>query len=307
MRRGDPRVALEARPGGGASAAASLSPSHPRSGLELAYRELCEARLILVSLAISCAFVLFFTVAGPGSDLLADPLQRAAYFGLIGALSWPLGHCTAMALLYCLRRCRTVHLVLASMAAGLYIAANIATVAYALDRLMRPHGPPPPGWPLFYLRAAVASVVHFGLIHYLAVQLAKLRPQPERRSETTRSPVIESTLTGRFLDRLPEEVGRDVVYLKVNGHYINVITTAGSAAVLLRLADAIAELGDLGLQVHRSFWVANRHVTGVFRREGRTVVQVTGGMEVPVSRTFLAAVRKLADDKGSSIPGQRSA
>ena len=307
MKRGGPRVAFAARPGGESAAAASSSFSDPRSAREFAYRELCEARLILVSLAISCVFVLFFTVAGPGSDLLTDPLRRAAYFGLISALSWPLGHCTAMAMLYCLRRCRTVHLVLASLAAGLYVAATIATVAYALDRLMRPDGPPPPGWPLFYVRAAVASVVHFGLIHYLAVQLAKLRALPEGRSETTRSPVIESTLSGRFLDRLPEEVGRDVVYLKVNGHYINVLTTAGSAAVLMRLADAVAELGDLGLQVHRSFWVAKRHVTGVFRREGRTVVQVTGGTEVPVSRTFLAAVRKLAGDKRSGIPRPRSA
>ena len=307
MKRGDPRVAFADKPGRTSTAAASLSSSRPRSGLELAYRELCEARLILVSLAISCAFVLFFTVAGPGSDLLTDPLQRAAYFGLICALAWPLGHCTAMALLYCLRRCRPVHLVLASLAAGLYVAANIATVAYALDRLMRPHGPPPPAWPLFYVRAAVASVVHFGLIHYLAVQLAKLRQLPEQRSETNRSPVIESVPSGRFLDRLPEEVGRDVVYLTVNGHYINVVTTAGSAAVLMRLADAVAELGDLGLQVHRSFWVANRHVTEVVRREGRTVLQVTGGTEVPVSRTFLAAVRKLAEDKGNGIPRQRPA
>ncbi len=300
-------MAFVARSGGASTAAASSSSSHPRSGLEFAYRELCEARLLLVSLAISCAFVLFFTVAGPGSDLLADPLQRTAYFGLIGALAWPLGHCTAMALLYCLRRGRPVHLALASLAAGLYVAANIATVAYALYGLMRPHGPPPPGWPLFYVRAAVASVVHFGLIHYLAVQLAKLRALHEGRSETTGSAVIEPTLSGRFLDRLPEEVGRDVVYLKVNGHYINVITTAGSAAVLMRLADAVAELGDLGLQVHRSFWVASRHVAEVFRRDGRTVVQVTGGTEVPVSRTFLAAVRKLADDKGRGVPRERSA
>ena len=306
-KRGDPRLAFAARSGGASTAAASSSPSHSRSGLEFAYRELCDPRLLLVSLAISCAFVLFFTVAGPGSDLLADPLQRTAYFGLIGALAWPLGHCTAFALLYCLRRGRTVHLVLASLAAGLYVAANIATVAYALYGLMRPHGPPPPGWPLFYVRAAVASVVHFGLIHYFAVQLAKLRSLPEGRPETARSTVIESTPSGRFLDRLPVEVGRDVVYLKVNGHYINVITTAGSAAVLMRLADAVAELGDLGLQVHRSFWVASRHVTEVFRREGRTVVQVTGGAEVPVSRTFLAAVRKLADDKGRGVPRERSA
>ena len=95
----------------------------------------------------------------------------------------------------------------------------------------------------------------------------------------------------RFLDRLPEPGSRDVVYLHVNGHYVNVVTTAGSHMILMRFADAVAELGDLGLQVHRSYWVALRHVTGALRRDERTVLRVTGDREVPVSRTYLAAVR----------------
>lgn len=284
-----------------------MNASRPSPGLEFAYRELLGIRLILVSLSVSCIWVLFFTVAGPGSDLLSEPAQRAAYFGSIAGLTWPLGHCAAVTLLYYLRHCRTGHVVLASLATGLFVAANIATVGYALYWIGWPDGPPPPGWPLFYLRAAVASVVHFGMLHYLAVQRAKLTPLTDRAYEAEPSPMNGPTLPVRFLDRLPAEVGRDVVYLKVNGHYINVITTAGSAAVLMRFADAVAELGDIGLQIHRSFWVASQHVTAIVRRDNRTMVRVTGGGEVPVSRTFLASVRKLADHKGHGIPGRRAA
>ena len=97
----------------------------------------------------------------------------------------------------------------------------------------------------------------------------------------------------RFLDRLPGKLGRDVVYLSVSGHYVNAVTTEGSGVILMRFADAVAELEDLGMQVHRSYWVAHDHITGVFRRDERMFVRVTGGHEVPVSRSYLPAVRAL--------------
>ena len=106
----------------------------------------------------------------------------------------------------------------------------------------------------------------------------------------------------RFLDRLPAALGRDVVYLKVRSHYVNVVTTAGSGALLMRFADAVADLGDQGMQVHRSYWVARRHVLGIERRAERTVLLLTGGDEVPVSRTYLAVVREAlpADSEAGS-------
>ena len=97
----------------------------------------------------------------------------------------------------------------------------------------------------------------------------------------------------RFLDRLPQNIGHDLIYLNVNGHYVNAVTTQGSAVMLMRLADAIAELDDMGTQVHRSYWVAHRHITAILRRDERTLVRVTGGHELPVSRTYLTAVRAL--------------
>ena len=95
----------------------------------------------------------------------------------------------------------------------------------------------------------------------------------------------------RLLSRLPDNLGHDVIYLNVSGHYVNAVTTVGAGVILMRFADAIAELDDMGMQVHRSYWVAHRHITAIFRRDERTLVRVTGGHEIPVSRTYLAAVR----------------
>ena len=95
-----------------------------------------------------------------------------------------------------------------------------------------------------------------------------------------------------FLGRLPVHLGRDVVYLKVSGHYLEVVTTHGSGVILQRLMDAVRELGSTGMQIHRSYWVAHHHIRYVVRRDRRTLLHLTGDYEVPVSRTFLPEVRQ---------------
>ena len=96
----------------------------------------------------------------------------------------------------------------------------------------------------------------------------------------------------QLLDRLPEAVGGDVVYVHVSGHYLDVLTTAGSAVLLMRIADAVAELGDRGMQVHRSYWVAYAHAIRLRRRDHRMLLRLTGDHEVPVSRSYLRRVRE---------------
>ena len=320
-----------------------------RSGsyLEFAYRELFGVRLILISISISCVVTLFYAIAGPGVDVLTQLLPRLGYFGLIAALSWPMGHGMAALLLYSVRRRRLRHVVLVSLAGAVYIAVNVGMLGYAIHRLMIFRGHELYPWSDYYLRALLPSLLHIGVIHYLACQRARFRhvaggvhayeateaTAATRRSSTsqeaeqgavseTSGPAEASPganmssarqpapsagraarLQARFLDRLPPEVGRDVIYLKVSGHYITVVTTAGSGILLMRFADAVAELEGAGMQVHRSFWVAFRHVTAVEQREGRTVVCLTGGEVVPVSRTFVAAVRAAATRESISFAG----
>ena len=110
-----------------------------------------------------------------------------------------------------------------------------------------------------------------------------------------------------FLDRLPPQLGRDVVYLKVSGHYIEVVTTRGSGVILQRLMDAVRELGSRGMQTHRSYWVAHRHVRYFVRRDRRTLLHLTGDFEVPVSRTYLPEVRRHIKSTPPQTPLRRRA
>ncbi len=96
----------------------------------------------------------------------------------------------------------------------------------------------------------------------------------------------------RLYRRLSSTVGRDIVYLKMDDHYVDVHTTEGTCLVHMRFADAVLELGPLGLQTHRSYWVARRHLIREEEQNGRTTVQVTGDHLVPVSRPYVPAVRE---------------
>ncbi|MDQ2105037.1 LytTR family DNA-binding domain-containing protein [Azospirillum isscasi] len=96
-----------------------------------------------------------------------------------------------------------------------------------------------------------------------------------------------------FLARLPARLGRDLLALEMEDHYVRVHTAEGSDLILMRLRDAIAELAGLdGMQVHRSHWVAAAAVAGVERKpDGKLVLTLRNGLRVPVSRSHTAAVR----------------
>jgi len=60
----------------------------------------------------------------------------------------------------------------------------------------------------------------------------------------------------------------------------------------MRLGDAIEELQGLeGAQVHRSWWVARAAIADVRRGDGRAVLTLVSGAEVPVSRTYAPQLR----------------
>ena len=96
-----------------------------------------------------------------------------------------------------------------------------------------------------------------------------------------------------FFQRLPARLGRDLIALEAEDHYLRVHTALGSELILARLSDTVAQLGDHdGLQVHRSWWVAADAVAGVISQDGRLALRLTNGLTAPVSRTYRDAVRK---------------
>ena len=98
----------------------------------------------------------------------------------------------------------------------------------------------------------------------------------------------------RILARLPAEMQAPLVRLSVRDHYVDVVTTAGTTSILLRLGDAIAEAEGLpGAQVHRSHWVAASAIEGAGSVSGKFVLSLADGARVPVSKTYRAAAEAM--------------
>jgi DNA-binding LytR/AlgR family response regulator len=91
----------------------------------------------------------------------------------------------------------------------------------------------------------------------------------------------------RLARRLPQDFEGQISRLTVNGHKVLVVTSQGHFDLRMRFADAVEEISELeGFCVHRSHWVAKTAIKGVITRNGRPVIVMNNGDEVPVSRKY---------------------
>ncbi|MYE01734.1 MAG: LytTR family transcriptional regulator [Alphaproteobacteria bacterium] len=231
--------------------------------------------------AALAAVVALFAFIGPfGTYDSMGPLGRVGYWLLAMSGNWSIWAGSMLLTLYLTQDWPIRRRGLA-LALGAVLAAVPGTaIVFAAETLFRPGYVGLDRLPEIYLGVAV-----IGLVISAAVLAIRSRPAPQEERAPAAAPP-------RFLDRLPHRIGRDLVYLRMADHYVEAFTTEGSDLVLMRFADAIAELKEAdGMRVHRSYWVARGHVTGSTRENGRPTLHLTGGHKVPVSRTYLPEVR----------------
>ena len=177
---------------------------------------------------------------------------------------------------------------------GVNILAAIATsmTVVALEYLILPHRFDQLSFAALYVYTFIigltvsALVTPFRLRDRYGAETARLAGG---RDQETKQPAADDLL---FL-KVPLRLGRDLVHLKMQDHYVEVVTTAGQCMVLMRFADALTCLpAALGNQVHRSHWVAWGHANKSFIRAGRQFLLLDNGVEVPVSRRFKKVVRE---------------
>lgn len=99
-------------------------------------------------------------------------------------------------------------------------------------------------------------------------------------------------LASAFFERLPAAIGRDLVRIDADLHYLQVRTALGRATVLGSLAEVEAALPDAGLRVHRSHWIAFAHLRRVSKSAKGWACELRGGERVPISRRRLPEVRE---------------
>ncbi len=106
-----------------------------------------------------------------------------------------------------------------------------------------------------------------------------------------------------LLERLPPALGRDLVSLSADLHYLHVHTREGRTMLMGSLAEAEAALGERGIRIHRSHWVALAHVRRVQPSANGWVCELSDGRRLPVSRRRLGEVRRVLGTGFVRAPG----
>lgn len=227
-------------------------------------------------------------------------LGLSAVIGLIG----PFGSFEAMGVGPRLAYWTTI--VLGTAAAGTFVASLLEVILGArLDRLPAALLAGAGAGPAVTAVVAVVNFVAFGpglgpiaLVQLLAyctaisatVTLVGALLHPVRPAPPADQPSVP--VGPALLERLPLPQRGALLHIAVSDHYVDVTTDRGTTLVLMRLSDAIRETAPVpGLQVHRSHWVALAAVRRAVRRDGKLVLELSTGRLVPVSRSYLAAVR----------------
>lgn len=141
----------------------------------------------------------------------------------------------------------------------------------------------------FYGYVAVLSVA-ISVSAALVLDPGDPEPPPEGQAPTAPEPAPAGE--SPFLARIPPHLGRELLAVETEDHYLRIHTPAGSDLVLMRMRDAVAELAPVdGLRVHRSWWVARTAVECTVRDGTTLTLTLRSGLSVPVARTQRRAVR----------------
>jgi DNA-binding LytR/AlgR family response regulator len=123
-------------------------------------------------------------------------------------------------------------------------------------------------------------------LHWLMPPLILEQASSTTAATKTDTNTVESPTPKQasWLDRLPEQLGTDVIAVTSELQYLRVWTSRGCALILGALADVESEAAASGLRVHRSWWVATDHVVSVRRTAAGAICLMSDGRKVPVSR-----------------------
>ena len=142
--------------------------------------------------------------------------------------------------------------------------------------------------PQFYAQVLLIGVVVNFLFAVLLNKRGDVAPIPLVQSE----PVTQEPATPALYGRLPPGFG-DVIAMRSEDHYVRVYSNVRDVMILMRLRDAIAELGGAdGLQPHRSWWVARSAVSAI-EGDGRSIsLKLINGVTAPVSRDGMSLLKQ---------------
>ncbi|WP_309090189.1 LytTR family transcriptional regulator DNA-binding domain-containing protein [Phenylobacterium sp.] len=251
---------------------------------------------LFVSLYGVVALGVFLGFTGPFGSFrsLAAPERYAFWFGCVAT-----GYALAIAAFQALRPAAAFARL--PKVAAIVLVGLISTlpmmfvVAWALEVVLPGRSTRPDQLVSLYFSVAAVELVIAGI----ALWPFLAPPSPAQPSPAPPAENLDAD-ADRFFARVPERLGRDLLALEAQDHYLLVHTRRGSALISMGLGEAVQLLpAQLGFQTHRRWWVARKEVAGLRRDGHQTLVELTGGMTVPVGRTYLAAVRSGLDARSA--------
>ena len=97
----------------------------------------------------------------------------------------------------------------------------------------------------------------------------------------------------KFLDKLPDNLGSQLVSLSMHDHYIEVTTKQDKAMVHMRFSEAMELLKNYpGFQIHRSHWVSTSAIKGVHKEGRKNFVKLINGKTLPVSEKYKSVLQQ---------------
>jgi len=175
---------------------------------------------------------------------------------------------------------------LQALVGGVLLSFPMTIAAWAMQWMIPGEGDPIRMLPHYYPTTLVISVVMTLVAVGLHRQAARTQPIYVQAPAAPAPP--------RFLERLPPKLrGAEIWAVEAEDHYLRLHTSKGQDLILMRLADAIDELeGIEGARTHRSWWVARDAIADAKRADGRAVLTLKDGAEIPVSRTYAKVLRE---------------
>jgi DNA-binding LytR/AlgR family response regulator len=234
--------------------------------------------------AIMAGVALVLGLSGPFDTWTTQTTPvRLLYWSLVVWLTYGAGFLVSVIVHPWLDR---AHLVLKVGLTALAVAIAVFVLLAGLNLLIFGQVPEEPA---DYLRSFGVILAICAVIEAINQIIARHSAPPAFPTEQNAHPAAARPM---ILDRMPLAKRGPLLSLSVQDHYVEVTTTRGRELLLMRLGDAIRETPPVeGLQVHRSHWVAHDAVSAADRRGDGAILTLSDGRTIPVSRSFLPAVR----------------
>lgn len=268
--------------------------------------------LVVAGLSLTLAF----TVLEPASSQNLAFLPRLAFWAVHNAAALVLLSVAQLAITRT-RRLSAAPPFLQVALAGLLGAVLFTPVALVLDKLFASLGTALDDNPnlLSALAAEFAALTPplwliWGLLNaprllQLHRPIAPVPGAPTRPGEEgNASPPADQPdrdMLQEFWERVPPRLGRDIVALTAELHYLRVYTAQGDALIFMAFGRAVEALAaQRGFQIHRSHWVALSHVVDLAQKDGKMFCVLDTGLRLPVSRANRLAFKTAIEPAASS-------